>query len=164
MPTLLLLSVLWQLSWQQPQEPPGTKKLASWQVGLVICCTDLISWIQDGCCGQSIPRADSSLAPSQWETSLQSNSISHWLGANLESDLIPCKSDYGRWKSAVATRFLHTGILVDSVCNDITIFHGQFSFSGRYCNHGPVASCEVYFVSVKSDIYFIIAIMMLFAF
>ena len=29
--------------------------------------------------------ADSSLAPSQWETSLQSNAVSHWLGANLES-------------------------------------------------------------------------------
>ena len=26
-------------------------------------------------------------APSQWETSLQSNAVSHWLGANLESAL-----------------------------------------------------------------------------
>ena len=33
------------------------------------------------------PRADSRLAPSEWETSLQSNAISHWLGANLESAL-----------------------------------------------------------------------------
>ena len=34
----------------------------------------------------SIPkRDDSRLAPSQWETSLQSNAVSHWLGANLES-------------------------------------------------------------------------------
>ena len=31
--------------------------------------------------------ADSRLAPSQWETSLQSNAVSHWLGANLESTL-----------------------------------------------------------------------------
>ena len=30
---------------------------------------------------------DSRLAPSQWETSLQSNAVSHWLGANLESIL-----------------------------------------------------------------------------
>ena len=30
----------------------------------------------------------SRLAPSQWETSLQSNAVSHWLGANLESVLI----------------------------------------------------------------------------
>ena len=32
-------------------------------------------------------RADSRLAPSQWETALQSNAISHWLAANLESAL-----------------------------------------------------------------------------
>ena len=32
-------------------------------------------------------KADSRLAPSQWETSLQSNVVSHWLGANLESAL-----------------------------------------------------------------------------
>ena len=32
-------------------------------------------------------RADSRLAPSQWETSLQSNAVSHWLGANLETAL-----------------------------------------------------------------------------
>ena len=30
-------------------------------------------------------RADSRFAPSQWETSLQSNAVSHWLGASLES-------------------------------------------------------------------------------
>ena len=30
-------------------------------------------------------RADSRLVPSQWETSLQSNVISHWLGADPES-------------------------------------------------------------------------------
>ena len=32
--------------------------------------------------------ADSRLAPSQWETSLQSNAVSHWLGPNLESTLL----------------------------------------------------------------------------
>ena len=32
-------------------------------------------------------RADSRFVPSQWETSLQSNTVSHWLGANLESAL-----------------------------------------------------------------------------
>ena len=36
-------------------------------------------------------RDDSRLAFSQWETALQSNAVSHWLGANLESALIsPC--------------------------------------------------------------------------
>ena len=33
-------------------------------------------------------RADSRFAPSQWETSLQSNAVSHWLCANLESALL----------------------------------------------------------------------------
>ena len=34
--------------------------------------------------------ADSRFAPSQWETLLQSNTVSHWLGANLESALYYC--------------------------------------------------------------------------
>ena len=37
--------------------------------------------------GHDTVRAESRLAPSQWEMSLQSNAISHWLGANLESAL-----------------------------------------------------------------------------
>ena len=39
-------------------------------------CHDIILW------------ADSMFAPSQWETSLQSNAVSHWLGGNIESALI----------------------------------------------------------------------------
>ena len=35
-------------------------------------------------------RADSKLAPSQRETFLQSNTVSHWLGANLKSALHSC--------------------------------------------------------------------------
>ena len=31
--------------------------------------------------------ADSRFVPSQWETSLQNNAVSHWLGSNLESAL-----------------------------------------------------------------------------
>ena len=38
-----------------------------------------------------IYRVDSRLVPSQWEMSLQSNAVSHWLGINLESDLIHLK-------------------------------------------------------------------------
>ena len=33
-------------------------------------------------------RADSRLAPSQWETALLCNDVSHWLGASLESALL----------------------------------------------------------------------------
>ena len=36
---------------------------------------------------QSNCRADSRFAPNQWETSLQGNVVSHWLGASLESAL-----------------------------------------------------------------------------
>ena len=35
-------------------------------------------------------RVDSRFAPSQWKTSLQNDTVSHWLGANLESALIMC--------------------------------------------------------------------------
>ena len=35
-------------------------------------------------------RAGSRLVPSQWETSLRSNGVSHWLGANLESAVRDC--------------------------------------------------------------------------
>ena len=46
-------------------------KVASWQLSV----------------NSSVSKTDSRLAPSQWETSLQSNAVSHWLGANLESAL-----------------------------------------------------------------------------
>ena len=35
------------------------------------------------------PGSDSRFAPSQWETALLCNDVSHWLGANLESALLP---------------------------------------------------------------------------
>ena len=53
------------------------------------------------CCFLHIYRADSRLAPSQWEMSLQSNAISHLRGANLESALYMFSdinySSAGRW-------------------------------------------------------------------
>ena len=45
-------------------------------------------WLDGVYCLAAIIRVDSRLAPSQWETPLQSNAVSHWLGANLESVLI----------------------------------------------------------------------------
>ena len=46
----------------------------------------------------AIYRADSRFAPSQWETALLCNDVSHWLGANLESalnaHLFPIITDY----------------------------------------------------------------------
>ena len=47
----------------------------------------VFSWVRPAVPLQVQGRADSRLAPSQWETALQSNAVSHWLGANLESAL-----------------------------------------------------------------------------
>ena len=59
--------------------------------------------------GQCWYRADSRFVPSQWETSVQSNAISHWLGANLESALW-YHEDY--WQSCqVALHISRTGTL-----------------------------------------------------
>ena len=44
--------------------------------------------LADPCYWCMVDRADSKLAPSQWEMALQSNAISHWLGPNLESALV----------------------------------------------------------------------------
>ena len=62
----------------------------SWVASGLRCHDTILIWRH--CNGYDIwgiiLRADSKLAPSQWETSLQSNTVSHWLGANLESALI----------------------------------------------------------------------------
>ena len=52
-------------------------------------------------------RADSRLAPSQRETSLQSNAVSHWLDANLESAL----STLTHWGMAEMAGMLQTTYL-----------------------------------------------------
>ena len=41
------------------------------------------SWVREGIRAIKY-RTDSRLAPSQWETSLQSNTVSHWQDTNLE--------------------------------------------------------------------------------
>ena len=51
-------------------------------------------------------RADSRLTPSQWDTSLQSKAVSHWLGANLESamHMISNKRDWTWWSMEIAIK------------------------------------------------------------
>ena len=44
--------------------------------------------VSDQISRQWLYRADSRLAPSQWEAALLSNDVSHWLGASLESALL----------------------------------------------------------------------------
>ena len=65
-------------------EPMLTRKL----MGNIVFFTLIISREQH----TIYSRADSGLGPCQWETSLQSNAISHWLGANLDSALYSIKS------------------------------------------------------------------------
>ena len=48
-------------------------------------------------------KADFRFAPSQWETPLLCNNVSHWLGTNLESDLylliVPIKTYINIWQT-----------------------------------------------------------------
>ena len=55
-------------------------------IWFMLCCV-YVKYIPYIDYAHGIPRADSRFAPSQWETSLQSNAVSHWLGANQESAL-----------------------------------------------------------------------------
>ena len=50
-------------------------------------------------------RDDSRLTPSQWETLLQSNSFSHWLGTNLESAVWYNSWDVLQWMTSTTELF-----------------------------------------------------------
>ena len=75
-------------------------KFYGWHYSPQKCCfPEAINWIMQGygrgflldcvCYDRGwVFKADSRFAPRQWETSLQSNTVSHWVGANLESALI----------------------------------------------------------------------------
>ena len=49
------------------------------------CGYYLFEWSELNGCRNKNCRADSRFVPSEWETQLHSNAVSHWLGANLES-------------------------------------------------------------------------------
>ena len=73
-------------------------------------CIFLMAYLSSVHCN----RADSRLAPSPWETSLQSNAVSHWLGTNLESALLQYSSSAtGHVALAVITG---TIILIPYLC------------------------------------------------
>ena len=61
-------------------------------------------------------RADSRFAPSQWETALLCNKVSHWLGTSLESALC-IQSEYG-------IKFM--------VQNDQNLGHGIYSIKFKF--------------------------------
>ena len=66
----------------------------------------------------NIFRADSRFAPSQWETALLCNDVSHWLGANLEPAL---------------------GRLSTLSCNIANLIADDknYSFTNSWCAHNP---------------------------
>ena len=56
------------------------------------------------CYNSTLLRDDFRLAPSQWEMSLQSNALSHWLGVNLESTLalyIDCRQNAAYFQQCI---------------------------------------------------------------
>ena len=82
-------------------------------------------------------RAELRLVPSQWETSLQSNAVSHWMGANLVSALYhvlchrPIYECY--WDSKVTSIFKPKEAPWDLVNNRTEFHRDQIrSISARY--------------------------------
>ena len=73
-------------------------------------------------------RADSRLAPSQWERSLQSNAAFHWLGANLESAL---------FMDSLGEQFILTVINICILCNskDPRKWNHMVSFGNNESRH-----------------------------
>ena len=58
-------------------------------------------------------RADSRFAPSQWETALLCNDVSHWLGASLWSALNWKRRKYGGEPDVM---FLQSGLVAVTIC------------------------------------------------
>ena len=96
--TLLDTALLPVMSWPIHS---GHLFIAAWQAEWIsVWIIDVAQpfWTGKAVCeGERIVyRAASKLTPSQWETSLQSNAVSHWLGTNLESALVyPVEYDLG---------------------------------------------------------------------
>ena len=90
-------------------------------------------------------RTDSKLSHSQWETSLQSNSVSHWLGANLESALrLLCISN----QLDASTHFQYTWWRhqMEAFSALLAICAGNSPVPGEFPTQRPVTrSFDVYF-------------------
>ena len=77
-------------------------------------------------------RADSRFAPSQWETALLCNDVSHWLGTSLESALVVC---WSCWQmSMVCHTTLNRVYLIYLILMQILqfmIYHVIFAITGE---------------------------------
>ena len=83
---IVVLLLFCQLNWNERRIEPSFK----WHHMNVIALKSQTMWLFVQELDQADikeNRADSRLEPSQWKTSLQNNTLSHWLGANLESAL-----------------------------------------------------------------------------
>ena len=111
-----------------------------------------------------IYRADSRFEPSQWETLLQSNAISHWLGANLESALIhdnahsEVNNDSSSWVHSMPSGFGldHHYPSIRTIYSAVLLWGAQFSpKSSQNTSHtSPVrARYGMYFVGLNCDSY-----------
>ena len=76
-------------------------------------------------------RADSRFAPSQWETALFCNDVSHWLGTNLESALRLCMyySIIGLYALMCRILMIHVyGLLEERFIRRVLSWKGSISF------------------------------------
>ena len=87
-------------------------------------------------------RADSRFAPSQWETSLQSNAVSHWLGVNLESAL--------RWYTHFCSNIFSVITWKTVIPNSVLCWLG-LPVGTLYCMRSMVDSWRRFTVSWKSS-------------
>ena len=100
-------------------------------------------------------RADCRFAPSQWQTLLQSNNLSHWLGTNLESALY---NTLARWSNSSVLRGNYTTNYGASklgprvppcgTTNKSTLSRQDFNFCCRWFSHLATA---FYLIKVNSS-------------
>ena len=75
-----------------------------------------------------ISRADFGFAPSQWETVLLCNGVSHWLGASLESALLYRRHIYhyylsDRWNSISVLHMKRHNIVMPGPAASVWVWH-----------------------------------------
>ena len=125
------------------------------------------SWYPPNCYGRIVfsivfvrmhntKAADARFAPSQWETSLQSNIVFHWLGANLESGLCSTyTSSSQRSINAFPNQTLFYRTDIESDTHDISVrrglhlpdqlseiyLNGDINISYKCHSYGPNGTC-----------------------